>query len=105
MSNGQSSSGGIGGGLVPEDGFLGGSLLEEADLLGALPGLTDIIGAGGVKPPVARDSLTPLYSGCKVQALFNLLPFPSSPVQGELDLHLGRTGVHPLNSIPSSVMP
>lgn len=44
MSNGRSHSGGIGGGLVPEEGFLGSSLLEQADLLGDFTNLDVMLG-------------------------------------------------------------
>ncbi|MGR3278198.1 putative Ig domain-containing protein [Acaryochloris marina NIES-2412] len=73
MSNGRSHSGGIGGGLVPKEGFLGSSLLDQADLLGDFTDLDVMLGLswGG---PLASGSGFPdpsrfgLQSAAPIQA-------------------------------------
>ncbi|KAI9129302.1 FG-GAP-like repeat-containing protein [Acaryochloris sp. CCMEE 5410] len=106
MSNGQSSSGGIGGGLVPEDGFLGGSLLEEADLLGALPGLTDIIGAGGSQAPSGSGFPNPSLLGLQSPSPLQPPAFPIIPSSGGAGSSSGSNGSPPaqFNSLLSDAL-
>ncbi|MGR3278684.1 FG-GAP-like repeat-containing protein [Acaryochloris marina NIES-2412] len=106
MSNGQSSSGGIGGGLIPEDGFLGGSLLEEADLLGALPGLTDIIGAGGSQAPSGSGFPDPSLLGLQSPSPLQPPAFPIIPSSGGAGSSSGSSGSPPsqFNSLFSDAL-
>lgn len=106
MSNGQSSSGGIGGGLIPEDGFLGGSLLEEADLLGALPGLTDVIGAGGSQAPSGSGFPNPSLIGLQSPSPLQPPAFPIIPSSGGAGSSAGSSGSSPaqFNSLLSDAL-
>ena len=92
MSNGRAQSGGIGGGLVPEEGFLGSSLLEQADLLGDLTDLDVRLGLswGG---PSASGSGFPDPSRFGLQSAAPIQPPPSTIIPNS-------SGVTP--SIPAS---
>lgn len=106
MSNGQSSSGGIGGGLIPDDGFLSGSLLEEAVLLGALPGLTDVIGAGGSQAPSGSGFPDPSLVGLQSPSPLQPPAFPVIPISGGAGSSAGSSGSSPaqFNSLLSDAL-